>query len=138
MDKDPLSSRLTKFEVIEDGDKVQLQFTNEDCSETAVTLEYGALGGAIAMLLSSLGQSIALRIQAEKELSSEAAPTPSIPILAGPFQMHMATDKSHVLLDFQSPYGMSFQFAMEPDQAEGVANTILNDLNRYLASGKTH
>ena len=131
MDKYPQSSKLTKFEVIEDGDKVQLQFTNEDRPETFITLEYDALGEAIAMLISSLGQSIALRIQADKELSSATALTPSIPILAGPFRMHMATDNSHVLLDFQSPYGMSFQFAMPPKQAENIAHKILEDLKKH-------
>lgn len=138
MDKYPSRSKLTKFKVINDGDKVQLQFVHEDRPETFVTLEYSLLGETIAFLISALGQSIGMRAQAGKELNNESGKIPAQPIPVGPFQMNIAEDKSHVVLDFQSPHGLSLQFAMPPKQAEGIARKILDDLQTYPSPDKRH
>lgn len=138
MDKYPSRSKLMKFEIIENGDKVKLDFSNEGHPDAHVTLEYSLLGEAIAFLIAALGQSIGIRAQAGKELISESGKIPAQPITVGPFQMHVADDKSHVLLDFQSPHGLSLQFAMPPKQAEGIAHKILSDLKIYPSPDKRH
>jgi hypothetical protein len=56
----------------------------------------------------------------------------------GPFQAHIAENKSHVLLDFQTPHGLSFQFVMPPKQAEGIARKILDDLQIYPSPDRRH
>ena len=138
MDKYPPRSKLTRFEVIEDGDKIQLQFVHEDRPETFATLEYSLLGETIAFLTSALGQSIGIRAQAGKELNNENGKVPAQPIPAEQVQMHIADDKSHIVLEFQTPHGLSFQFPMAVKQAEGIARKILDDLETYPSPKMKH
>ena len=138
MDKYPSRSKLMKFEIIENGDKVKIDISNEDRPDTYITLDYGLLGEAVSFLISALGQSIGIRTQAGKELKSKTGKIPAQPMSVGPFQMHMAPDKSHVILDFETHHGLSFQFAMPPKQAEGIARKILDDLDSYPSPNNIH
>lgn len=134
----PPRSQLTKWEIVEDGDKAHLRFVHEDRPESLITLQYRQLGETIALLISALVQSIGIRGQARKELSSDSGPIQSQPIPAVSFQMHISQDKSHVLWEFQSPHGLSLQVSMAVPQAEGIARKILNDLDSYPSPAKRH
>ncbi len=127
-----------KFEVVENGEKVKLDISNENQPDTHITLDYGLLGEAISFLTSAVGQSIGIRAQAGKELKNELGKISAQPIPIGPFQMNIASDKSHVILDFETPHGLSFQFAMPPQQAEGIARKILDDLQTYPSPDRKH
>ena len=134
----PSRSKLMKFEIIENGDKVKIDISNEDKPDTNITLDYGLLGEAVSFLTSAIGQTIGIRARAGKELKNELGKIPVQPMPVGPFQMNIASDKSHVVMDFETPHGLSFQFAMPPEQAEGIARKILDDLQTYPSPDKKH
>ena len=138
MSEYPSRSKLMKFEIIEKGDKAKIDISNENQPDTNITLDYGLLGDAVSFLTSALGQSIGIRAQAGKELKSELGKILVQPIQVGPFQMNIASDKSHVVLEFETPHGLSFQFVMPPNQAEGIARKILDDLQTYPSPDRKH
>jgi len=134
----PPRSHLTRWEIVEQGDKAHLRFVHEDRPESLIALQYRQLGETIALLISALVQSIAIRGQNRKELRSDGGPIPSQPIPAISFQMHIAQDKSHVRWEFQSPHGLPLQVSMAATQAEGIARKILNDLDSYPSPARRH
>ena len=138
MDKYPSRSKLMRFEIVEQGDKVQIDVSNENQPDTHITLDYDLLGEGIAFLLHALGQSIGIRAQEKKPLKSSSGAAPSHPLGVNQLQVHIAEDKSHVLLEFQTHHGLSFQFGMAPQQAEGIARKILTDLQLYPSPDKRH
>lgn len=48
------------------------------------------------------------------------------------FQMHIAEDRSHVILEFRVK-GKQVSIVLKPDQAVGIARKILQDLRRIAA-----
>ena len=49
------------------------------------------------------------------------------------FQLHIAEDRSHVVLDFRVQ-GKQVAIALKPEQAVGIARKILQDLASYTAT----
>ena len=135
----PKRSQLTQWEIVEDGEKVHLRIVHDDRPESLVTLTYKQLGETVASLMSAIVQNIGIRVQAKKALSADNSLIPVQPIPAAPFfQMHIAQDRSHVLLEFRSANGMVFQYSMAVAQAEGIARKILQDLDTYPPADKRH
>ena len=138
MGKYPPRSKLMRFEIVEKGDKVQIDISNENRPDTHITLDYDYLGEGIAFLIHALGQTIGIREREKKPLKSSSEVVPSHPLGVDQFQLHIAEDKSHVLLEFQTYNGLSFRFGMAPQQAEGIARKILSDLQIYPPPEKRH
>lgn len=135
----PKQSQLTQWEIVEEGEKIHLRFVHDDRPESLVTLTYKQLGETVASLLSAIVQNIGIRAQANKALNADNNLIPVQPIPVAPFfQLHIAQDRSHVLLEFQSANGMVFQYPMAVAQAEGMARKILQDLETYQPIEKRH
>lgn len=135
----PNRSQLTQWEIVEDGEKVRLRIVHDDRPESLVTLTYKQLAETVASLISAIVQGIGIRAQANKTLTADNTLVPAQPIPAAPFfQMHIAQDRSHVLLEFRSVNGMVFQYSMAVSQAEGIARKILQDLDSYRPADKRH
>ena len=136
----PEQSHLAEWSIVKDGDEIRIKVVHKDGSpESLLTFTYEQLGALVPSLCDVLMQSIAVRVTKQKTIPTGKRFQPRLPIpAADQFQLHIAPDRSHVLLEFRAPNGTAFQFAMEPKHAEGIARKILQDLDLYPAPDRKH
>lgn len=129
----PAESHFKQLEIVDAGEAVQLRFQNRDQADSLLTLPYPQLIATAQAICSAMTQTTAMRLVNGKPPNpTGAVALVQPPMPAGPgFQMHIATDRSHVLLEFPSVNGLAFQFGMTVTQAQGIARKILNDLDIY-------
>ncbi len=140
MSKYPVESHFKQWEITKEGDEAQLRFMNRDQEDSLVTLPYEQLRATAQQMLSALLQATATRLQHGKPLNHiPAALLVQPPIAtAGNFQMHIAADRGHVLLEFQSAVGLTLQLGMPVTQAAGIARKVLQDLDTYQSRERQH
>lgn len=129
----PSESHFKQWEIVSNGESARLRFMNRDMDDSLLTLPYPQMIASAQAICSALTQMTATRIAHGKSPNPNGAVAlvqPPMPVDRG-FQMHIATDRSHVLLELQSSNGLVFQYSMAVTQAEGIARKILGDLDLY-------